>query len=96
MTVYCHICNKRGDSNSPRGLTKMAKAGWALTTQGYAASQCPACNRKEDAERFGKLPGWVTIKRLPGFDHYDVTVRIKHADAVMAEKLIAAIQKVQR
>ena len=96
MTIYCHVCGKKGGSGSIRGLTKLAELGWALVTQGYPASQCPACNRTEDAKRFGKLLEWVTIKRLPGFDHYDVTIRVEHADAEMVEKLLAAIRKIQR
>ncbi len=96
MTIYCHVCSRKGGSSSIRGLKKLAELGWALVTQGYSAHQCPACNRKDDAERFGTLPEWVTIKRLPGFDHYDVTIRVEHADAEMAEELLAAIRKIQR
>ena len=96
LAIYCHVCSKKGGSSSIRVLKQLAELGWALVTQGYSANQCPACNRKEDAEYFGKLPEWVTIKRLPGFDHYDVTIRVEHADAKMAKKLLAAIRKIQR
>ncbi len=93
MTVYCHVCDKQGGRATHAGLKKMAEAGWALTTQGYAANQCPECNRKDDATKFGKLPDWVTIERKPGFDHYEVAVTVKHADAAFVEGLITAVNK---